>query len=137
MLHSQDDPKMLPLNTTRLPFQWVSSRTDLRGQPASTGRVTGRARVIEVSELDDVTFDTDEILVLTRLDARIASQHPAGLIAELGGALSTGATIARELGVPAIVGLASATKRIRNGQLISLDGDQGTVRLPSNVPPRW
>jgi pyruvate,water dikinase len=52
-----------------------------------------------------------------------------GLIMERGGMLSHGSIIARELGIPAVVGVKDATQRIRHGQVVALDGDLGDVRL--------
>ena len=52
-----------------------------------------------------------------------------GLVIERGGMLSHGAIIARELGIPAVVGVRNATQRIANGSRISLDGDRGVVDI--------
>jgi phosphohistidine swiveling domain-containing protein len=50
---------------------------------------------------------------------------------EMGGPNSHGAVVAREYGIPAVVGVADATTRIRTGQQVTLDGAAGLVRLPS------
>ena len=51
------------------------------------------------------------------------------LITEIGGTLSHGAIIAREYGLPAVLNVAAATRSIRTGQIVHVDGSQGVVRL--------
>ena len=55
----------------------------------------------------------------------------SGLVMEMGGANSHGAVVAREYGIPAVVGVADATSRIVNGRRITVDGAAGTVRIAS------
>ena len=50
---------------------------------------------------------------------------------EMGGAMSHGAVVAREYGIPAVVGVAGASERIQDGETITVDGSQGTVSRPS------
>jgi pyruvate,water dikinase len=52
-----------------------------------------------------------------------------GLVMEMGGAMSHGAIVAREYGIPAVVGVAGAIERIRTGQLVTVDGTTGTITL--------
>jgi pyruvate,water dikinase len=52
-----------------------------------------------------------------------------GLVIERGGMLSHGAIIAREYGIPAVVGVEGATRRIRTGEQVRVDGDEGVVEL--------
>ncbi|HET8913797.1 MAG TPA: PEP-utilizing enzyme, partial [Ktedonobacteraceae bacterium] len=52
-----------------------------------------------------------------------------GLVMEMGGAMSHGAVVAREYGIPAVVGVPGAIERIRTGQMIRIDGSQGTVSI--------
>lgn len=104
--------------------------TELTGVPASSGTVVGRARVINSSdglwELED-----GEILVcgLTSPNWTPAFAQVAGCVADAGGALSHTAIVAREYGVPAVVGTAVATRLIRTGDLIEVDADTGRVRI--------
>jgi len=56
-----------------------------------------------------------------------------GLVMEMGGAMSHGAVVAREYGIPAVVGVAGATERITTGQHITIDGGAGTVILEGGV----
>jgi pyruvate,water dikinase len=53
----------------------------------------------------------------------------AGLVTDIGGPLSHGSIVAREYGIPAVLGTAVATQRIRSGQLITVNGANGTVQL--------
>lgn len=50
-----------------------------------------------------------------------------GLVMEMGGAMSHGAVVAREYGIPAVVGVAHATDRVRSGQQVTVDGSAGVV----------
>lgn len=101
----------------------------LRGTPASPGRVTARARVI----LDPVgaQLEPGEILVAPSTDPGWTPLFltAGGLVMEMGGAISHGAVVAREYGIPAVVGVPGATELIATGQRILLDGSQGTVAL--------
>jgi pyruvate,water dikinase len=104
----------------------------LAGTPASAGRVTGRARVI----LDPVgaCIEPGEILVTPSTDPGWTPLFltAGGLVMEMGGANSHGAVVAREYGIPAVVGAAGATTRIVTGQIITVDGLAGTVSQEPN-----
>ncbi|NQT38265.1 MAG: hypothetical protein HQ581_12285 [Planctomycetes bacterium] len=94
------------------------------------GRVTARATVLtDVSESGRLT--AGDILVTRQTDPGWAPVFfvVKGLIMERGGMLSHGAIIAREYGIPTVVGVHGATRRIESGQTVSLDGDTGRVEL--------
>lgn len=101
----------------------------LVGTPASTGRVTGTAQVI----LDPVGahLEPGEILVAPSTDPGWTPLFltAGGLVMEMGGANSHGAVVAREYGIPAVVGVPDATHRITTGRQITVDGAAGTVTL--------
>jgi phosphohistidine swiveling domain-containing protein len=99
----------------------------LRGTPASPGRATAPARVI--LDPHDAQLAHGEILVAPSTDPGWTPLFltAGGLVMELGGAMSHGAIVAREYGIPAVVGVAGATEHIRTGQLITVDGTTGTV----------
>jgi pyruvate,water dikinase len=101
----------------------------LRGTPASAGVVTGVARV--VMEPTGAHLEPGEILVAPSTDPGWTPLFltAGGLVMEMGGANSHGAVVAREYGIPAVVGVAGATLRVRSGQRISVDGGTGTVSL--------
>lgn len=101
----------------------------LAGTAASAGVVKGAARVI--LQPVGARLEPGEILVAPSTDPGWTPLFltARGLVMETGGPMSHGAVIAREYGIPAIVGVAGATERIRTGQQITLDGSAGTVRL--------
>lgn len=53
----------------------------------------------------------------------------SAIVTDIGGPLSHGSIVAREYGIPAVLGTGAATKRIRNGQIVTVDGDTGRVML--------
>lgn len=108
-----------------------NSETDLiQGMSACGGKVTARARVIE-SISEAYKLKKGDILVTRQTDPGWIVVFPliSGLIVERGGMLSHGAIVSREFGIPSIVGVPSATTRIKDGQLIQLDADTGTIKF--------
>jgi pyruvate,water dikinase len=101
----------------------------LRGAPASPGTVTASARVM--LDPDDGRLGRGEVLVAPSTDPGWTPLFLAagGLVMEMGGAMSHGAVVAREYGIPAVVGVADATARIASGRRVTVDGDAGEVRL--------
>jgi phosphohistidine swiveling domain-containing protein len=102
----------------------------LKGVPASPGRVTAPARVVNAPQ-DFAQMKAGEVLVAaittpawTPLFARAAA-----VVTDVGGPLSHGSIVAREYGIPAVLGTGAATKRIHNGQVITVDGSAGIVTL--------
>ncbi len=112
------DTSKLPINT-------------LPGLPVSSGVVEGRARIVK--NLKDSYLSEGDILVTEFTDP---SWTPAfvsikGLVTEVGGLSTHGAVIAREYGLPAVVSVEGATKLIKEGQLIRLNGTEGYVEILS------
>jgi pyruvate,water dikinase len=100
----------------------------LRGLPASAGVVQGRARVVlRENEMD--TLLPGEILVVHTTDIGWTPLFlvAAGVVTELGGPLSHAAVVAREFGVPSVVNVVGATRAIRTGDTLRVDGDRGLV----------
>jgi rifampicin phosphotransferase len=106
----------------------------LRGSPASAGVVTSRARVV----LDPVGahLEPGEILVAPSTDPGWTPLFltAGGLVMEMGGSNSHGAVVAREYGIPAVVGVPDATTRITSGQLLTVDGAAGSVQVAETPP---
>jgi len=103
----------------------------LVGLPVSAGTVEGRARVIlDMAEAD---LETDDILVTAYTDPSWTPVFVAilGLVTEVGGQMTHGAVIAREYGLPAVVGVEHATRLIRDGQRIRVNGSDGYVEILS------
>lgn len=103
----------------------------LSGTGVSTGKVRGRARVVR-SPLELGRVREGEILVAPNTDPGWTPVFPLirGLVLETGGMLSHGAIVAREYGIPAVTGVARACTRIGDGDLLEVDGANGTVRMP-------
>ena len=102
----------------------------LNGLPACGGKVCGRAVVLE--SLDEVSrLQRGDILVTRQTDPGWVCAFPliAGLVVERGGMLSHGAIVAREFGVPAVVGVKGAVEEIEDGAWLEIDGDNGHVRV--------
>jgi pyruvate,water dikinase len=106
----------------------------LGGLRASHGVVEGVARVI-LDPAQEV-LRHGEILVAPHTDPGWTPLfvHAAGLVLEVGGLMTHGSVVAREYGIPAVVGVDDATRRIRSGQRIRVDGDRGVVELLATPP---
>jgi rifampicin phosphotransferase len=102
----------------------------LRGNAASSGVVRGRARIIR-DEREFGRLQAGEILVCRYTNPAWTPLFTlaAAVVTDAGGAASHAAIVAREYGIPAVLGAAGATERIRDGQQILVDGSQGTVTL--------
>lgn len=102
----------------------------LTGTPVSAGFVTGRARVIRDPRTDD-PIQPGEILVAPVTDAGWTPLFAlaAGLVVDMGSALSHGSTVAREYGLPAVANVRNGTSIIRTGDLISVNGSKGIVQI--------
>ncbi|MFG3166262.1 rifamycin-inactivating phosphotransferase [Streptomyces sp. NPDC048200] len=103
----------------------------LTGLPVSAGTVEGRARVIlDMAEAD---LEAGDILVTTFTDPSWSPLFVgiAGLVTEVGGQMTHGAVIAREYGLPAVVGVDRATRLIEDGRRIRVHGTDGYVEILS------
>ncbi|WP_081923697.1 rifamycin-inactivating phosphotransferase [Pseudonocardia halophobica] len=103
----------------------------LAGLAVSAGTVEGRARV--VPDLAQADLDTDDILVTAYTDPSWSPVFVTikALVTEVGGRMTHGAVVAREYGLPAVVGVEGATRLIRDGQRIRVNGTSGYVELLS------
>ncbi|MEM9727446.1 MAG: PEP/pyruvate-binding domain-containing protein [Myxococcota bacterium] len=107
----------------------LAASIELRGMGVSAGQVTGVARVV-TDPRQDARLEPGEILVAPVTDVAWTPlfAQAAGLVVEVGGLLSHGSIVAREYGMPAIVGVNGATQAIQTGDRVSLDGRTGVVR---------
>jgi phosphohistidine swiveling domain-containing protein len=133
------------------PFQWVADpnrREDvfdphapelpptpsagniIRGKPGSAGHVEGIVRRIDSPEEGD-RLQAGEILLARTTNVGWTPLFPraAAVITDIGGSLSHAAIVARELGIPAVVGCGDATIRLNNGDRVSVDGSSGIVKI--------
>jgi pyruvate,water dikinase len=101
----------------------------LVGLPVSRGTIEGRARV--VLDVADAEVEPGDILVTAYTDPSWSPLFVAieGLVTEVGGLMTHGAVIAREYGLPAVVGVEQATRLIRDGQRIRVHGTEGFVEI--------
>ncbi|CAH8770837.1 phosphoenolpyruvate synthase [Paenibacillus dendritiformis] len=99
------------------------------GLPVSSGVIEGRARVI--LNMEDADLEDGDILVTSFTDPSWTPLFVSikGLVTEVGGLMTHGAVIAREYGLPAIVGVENATKRIKDGQRIRVHGTEGYIEI--------
>ncbi|MFC7341111.1 PEP/pyruvate-binding domain-containing protein [Saccharopolyspora griseoalba] len=107
----------------------TGSADELVGISASAGTVTGTARVVR--DPTGARIGPGEILVAPSTDPGWTPLFltAGGLVVETGGPNSHGATVARECGIPAVVGVAGATRRIRDGRTITVRATAGIVEL--------
>jgi phosphohistidine swiveling domain-containing protein len=135
------------------PFQWAADpdrRSDLfdssapslgvtsgdggteliTGSPGATGKVEGVVRCLDSAE-DGNQLQEGEILVtvLTDIAWTPLFLHAAAVVTDVGAPLSHAAIVARELGIPAVVGCGDATMRLRTGDRVRVDGGQGKVEI--------
>jgi pyruvate,water dikinase len=101
----------------------------LVGLPVSAGIIEGRARVIH--DMGEADLEPGDILVTAYTDPSWSPLFVAiaGLVTEVGGVMTHGAVIAREYGLPAVVGVEHATRLIRDGQRIRVHGTDGYVEI--------
>ncbi|MEL7654319.1 MAG: phosphoenolpyruvate synthase [Bacillota bacterium] len=101
----------------------------LAGIPVSSGTIEGRARVI--LRMEDADMVEGDILVTAFTDPSWTPVFVSikGLVTEVGGMMTHGAVIAREYGLPAVVGVENATRLIKDGQQIRINGAEGYVEI--------
>jgi pyruvate,water dikinase len=105
----------------------------LRGTGCCPGIVTGPVKVLRTPN-EDARLD-GEILVAERTDPGWVPLYPSvsGLLIERGSILSHSAIVAREMGIPTIVGIAGLVAALKTGQRVTMDGGTGTVRIEESV----
>ena len=99
------------------------------GLPVSSGVIEGKARVI--LKMEDADLEDGDILVTSFTDPSWTTLFVSikGLVTEVGGLMTHGAVIAREYGLPAVVGVENATRLIKDGQRIRVHGTEGYVEI--------
>ncbi len=105
----------------------------LKGEPTSTGAVTATARILHGPEDFDQMRTGDVLVAGTTTPAWTPLFAMASaVVTDIGGPLSHGSIVAREYGIPAVMGTGVATKRIQSGQVITVDGTKGEVILDTS-----
>ncbi len=101
----------------------------LRGSGVSGGRVSGPVRILRVP--DPGAMADGDVIVMDFADPGWTPLFPRalGVVMEVGGTMCHAAVVARELGIPAVFGVAGATRLLADGRTVTVDGDQGTVTV--------
>jgi len=112
-----------------IPIDSSKSET-LKGFAGSAGRIEGNVRIILNPE-DAEMLNPGEILVASTTNVGWTPLFPnaAAIITDIGTPLSHAAIVARELGIPAVVGCGNATARLKTGDRVIVDGGQGVVQI--------
>ncbi len=113
---------------------WAAAESDdgqeIRGYAASSGVVEGVARVLHsVNEIGQIQDGEILVCAVTAPSWAPVFGKIKAAVSDIGGAMSHAAIVAREYGMPAVVGTGHATKRIKTGQTVRVDGDRGIVRI--------
>jgi phosphohistidine swiveling domain-containing protein len=143
--------KLAALGQLFIEIEWVLSgnriyavtvlparRAELRGVAASPGTASGPARLVN-SPRDGLRLEAGSVLVSRTLDPALTAYVPraAAIIVESGGRTSHLAIVARQFGVPAVLGVQGVTDWLRDGQQVTVDGSQGRIYIdPSAVKRR-
>jgi len=105
------------------------------GLPASGGRASGRVRVVRsIDEFDDVRPGEVLVAPMTAPAWTVLFDRVVAIVTDTGGATSHASIVAREYGLPAVVGTRDATHRLRAGDLVEVDGGTGIVRRIAAPP---
>ena len=107
-----------------------ASASDVKGFAGAAGVVIGKVRVInDVSRIDEL--NDGEILVTraTNIGWTVAFHKVSAIVTDIGAPLSHAAIVAREFGIPAVVGCSNATTVLKTGDVVTVDGGEGTVTI--------
>jgi pyruvate,water dikinase len=127
-----DPERRIDIFDAYTPVSSLASSQVIQGNPGSAGRVEGIVRRIDNPE-DGSQLVTGEVLVTNTTNVGWTPLFPraSAIVTDIGGALSHAAIVAREIGIPAVVGCGDATMRLRTGDRIRVDGGRGTVEILS------
>ncbi|MEX2237330.1 MAG: PEP-utilizing enzyme [Dehalococcoidia bacterium] len=133
---SELDTRLEPVAATTAMKENGRGPRVLKGIAASAGVASGRARVI--TNPHEGQLEAGEVLVAPFTDPGWTPFFPlaAAIVMDLGGMLSHGAVVAREYGIPAVVNTRVATKQIKDGEMVTVDGLAGTVTVAAGEPPQ-
>ena len=129
-----DQPSAIPPVKQKGPYATIRNNDAaagvLRGFAVSPGSVTGVASVIMTpNDFDKMKPGSILICPLTTPAWTQLFPHATGLVTDIGSILAHGSIVAREYGIPAVLGIGDATRRVKSGQTITVDGDRGTVTI--------
>jgi pyruvate,water dikinase len=128
-LYDDIEVDAIPADVTATEEELTMEENTAKGSPAVSGKTRAQARVIpSLDRLDEIR--QGEILVTSNIDPGWTNVFPilAGLVTETGGLLSHGAILAREYGIPAIMGVSGATGQFQTGDMLEIDGTTGIIK---------
>lgn len=107
---------------------WHATANGIHGLPASPGRTTGRGRIVRALEEFD-RLEPGDILMIPAATPTWTPlfAYAAAIVADTGSPVAHASLVAREYGIPAVVGAGNATARLRDGQVVTVDGNTGLV----------
>jgi phosphohistidine swiveling domain-containing protein len=131
---ANDPDKRLDYYDSHVPSSKVEMSDQIKGLPGSAGQVEGIVRIIYSPEESD-KFKPGEILVASSTNVGWTPLFPraAAVITDIGAPLSHAAIVARELGIPAVVGTSNGTTVLTTGDRVRVDGSHGSVEILEKV----
>lgn len=107
----------------------ADASVDIKGQTARPGRAHGKARIIrKVSDASKMKKGEIVVSPMTTPDMLMALKHASAIITDEGGTLCHASLVARELGIPCIIGTRIATKVLKDGDTVEVDAEKGVIR---------
>jgi pyruvate,water dikinase len=127
---AKDPNKRMDYYDSTAPVAAAADTEILKGFAGAAGRVEGIVRILTNPE-EGYKLQAGEILVATTTNVGWTPLFPkaAAIITDVGAPLSHAAIVARELGIPAVVGCGNATARLKTGDRVIVDGGQGIVNI--------
>ena len=108
--------------------QDLSSDSDVKGFPGAAGKVTGTVRVVtDLDHIEEINEGEILVTVATNIGWTLVFPKVSAVVTDIGAPLSHAAIVAREFGIPAVVGCGNATTVLHTGDVVTVDGAAGTV----------
>ena len=109
------------------------SKDALRGSPAYPGKIKARVKIIlGRNQVGEMQAGTVLVSPMTTVDFLPAMQKAAGIITDEGGITCHAAIVAREMGKPCVIGTKIATRILKDGDMVEMDGGKGTIKIITN-----
>lgn len=126
----KDPNRRMDFYDSTMPIDITFDSETLKGFAGAVGKVEGIVRILDTPE-EGEKLQPGEILVATTTNVGWTPLFPraAAIITDVGAPLSHAAIVARELGIPAVVGCGNATLRLKTGDKVIVDGGQGIVHI--------
>jgi len=106
----------------------VSGEIILTGLAASSGIASGKVKIVrEMSDLEKIQIGDILVTKMTNPDMVVSMQKSAAIVTDEGGLTAHAAIVSREMGIPAVVGTREATSKLKDGEIITVDGSSGKV----------